>query len=113
MQRILPIILLGLLLALQFGRILSYIHCTVRKEITNITRPGCDCAKILTHERIKADNPAPITNNLEKTRFEDAILLPVITAPLPASSNLPVHTVSHTFPLQAGMANPIDHPPAA
>src|SRR5689334_7657459 len=70
MRKCTAILFLSVLLALQYGRLVSYWHC----QIISITNPSapCDCEKILS--ALPVDHSHPMTANLNKDKIEEVNL---------------------------------------
>jgi hypothetical protein len=112
MNKIAAISLLFVFTALQYGKMVSWIYCELRVEISDSGKSSCDCEKILTDKPVDSKN-APLShshNHKEKLNepFND------FNAP-----QLSFQEIINTSPIsnysadvQSGFSVPPYHPPA-
>lgn len=111
MRKIITLFFLFAFSAMQYGKLLSWLYCELRVEITSQKAVHCDCEKKLIgandklppastpHSHSKEKLNEPYTAELKETKFVPSIL---ITSCFGFSLN----------DLQRGFSDPPYHPPA-
>ena len=62
MKKIIAISLLSVFAVLQYGKMVSWIYCEMRVEISDSGKQSCDCDKILTDKQTDS-NQAPLSHS--------------------------------------------------
>jgi len=111
MRKIFAISFLLLFITMQYSKLLSWLYCELRVELTSEKIVHCDCEKKLTdvnnkfppastpHSHLKEKLNEPYTSAISETKFVPAILT---TSCFGSSLN----------DLQRGFSDPPYHPPA-
>ena len=96
---------------LQYGKVVSYIYCELRVEVSANGTSNCDCEKILTEK--KADIPsAPLHSHNHKEKLNEPYTS-VITGNSFETTEINTSYLSfYLTDLHSGYFQPPYHPPA-
>jgi hypothetical protein len=96
---------------LQYGKVVSYLYCELRVEISDKGVPACDCQKIVT-EKNNNDPALPAHSHNHKEKLNE----PYTSFPIDNSSGTTAINTScfsnYLTDLHSGYSQPPYHPPA-
>ena len=113
MKKLIAISLLSVFAVLQYGKMVSWIYCEIRVEISDSGKQTCDCDKILTDKQTDS-NQSPLSSHshTHKEKLNEPFSS---DAGLELSCNKIINTSSKSFcstDISSGFLVPPYHPPA-